>query len=59
MTIEKLVASQLYHATELDQLPSKSTKDLPPIDEIVGQVVINNFLFAIDIHLHLNKFQSR
>ncbi|MBA5763804.1 AAA family ATPase [Vibrio sp. 404] len=37
MTIEKLVASQLYHATELDQLPSKSTKDLPPIDEIVGQ----------------------
>lgn len=37
MTIQRLDATQLYRATELEQLPSKSTKELAPIDEIVGQ----------------------
>ncbi|WP_260260333.1 Lon protease family protein [Vibrio intestinalis] len=37
MTIQRLQASQLYQETQLDKLPSKSTKELPPIDEIVGQ----------------------
>lgn len=37
MAIQRLEASQLYHAAELEILPSKSTKELAPIDEIVGQ----------------------
>ncbi|MEF1175297.1 Lon-like protease helical domain-containing protein, partial [Vibrio sinaloensis] len=37
MAIQRLEASQLYHAAELETLPSKSTKELAPIDEIVGQ----------------------
>lgn len=37
MAIQRLEATQLYHAAELEMLPSKSTKELPPIDEIVGQ----------------------
>ena len=32
-----LTSDKLYHSAELDQLPCKSTKDIPPIDEIVGQ----------------------
>ncbi|WP_394126079.1 AAA family ATPase [Vibrio hepatarius] len=37
MTIQRLEASQLYLTAELEKLESKSTKELPPIDEIVGQ----------------------
>ncbi len=37
MTVERLEASQLYYSAELEKLPSKSTKELAPIDEIVGQ----------------------
>lgn len=37
MAIERLEAKQLYHAAELEKLTSKSTKELAPIDEIVGQ----------------------
>lgn len=37
MAIQRLEATQLYHAAELEMLPSKSTKELAPIDEIVGQ----------------------
>lgn len=37
MTIQRLEANQLYLAAELEKLPSKSTKELAPIDEIVGQ----------------------
>ncbi|SHE32571.1 Lon protease family protein [Vibrio gazogenes] len=37
MAIERLQTHQLYHVAKLENLSSKSTKDLPPIDEIVGQ----------------------
>lgn len=37
MAIQRLEASKLYHAAELEMLPSKSTKELAPIDKIVGQ----------------------
>ncbi len=37
MAIQRLETKQLYHAAELEKLPCKSTKELPPIDEIVGQ----------------------
>ncbi len=32
-----LSSDKLYHPAELEQLPCKSTKDITPIDEIVGQ----------------------
>ncbi|WP_413479578.1 Lon protease family protein [Vibrio hibernica] len=32
-----LDASKLYNPADLEQFPCKSTKDIPPIDEIVGQ----------------------
>ncbi|NVD08021.1 ATP-dependent protease [Vibrio sp. JPW-9-11-11] len=37
MTIQRLEAEQLYFPAELEKLESKSTKELAPIDEIVGQ----------------------
>jgi len=37
MTIQRLEANQLYLPAELEKLQSKSTKELAPIDEIVGQ----------------------
>ncbi|NOI80313.1 AAA family ATPase [Vibrio tubiashii] len=37
MTIQRLEANQLYLSAELEKLRSKSTKELAPIDEIVGQ----------------------
>ncbi|WP_428774457.1 Lon protease family protein [Vibrio sp.] len=37
MAIARLDATQLYYAAELEKLPCKSTKELAPIDEIVGQ----------------------
>lgn len=37
MTIQRLEANQLYLNAELEKLQSKSTKELAPIDEIVGQ----------------------
>lgn len=37
MTIQRLEAHQLYLPAELEKLQSKSTKELAPIDEIVGQ----------------------
>ncbi|KGY13329.1 ATP-dependent protease [Vibrio tubiashii] len=37
MTIQRLEAHQLYLPAELEKLKSKSTKELAPIDEIVGQ----------------------
>ena len=37
MTIQRLETSQLYRVAELEKLQSKSTKELAPIDEIVGQ----------------------
>ncbi|MGD8121392.1 Lon protease family protein [Vibrio sp. TRT 2004] len=37
MTIQRLEANQLYLHAELEKLQSKSTKELAPIDEIVGQ----------------------
>ncbi|EKO3961042.1 Lon protease family protein [Vibrio fluvialis] len=37
MAIQQLNAAQLYHVAELAKLPCKSTKELAPIDEIVGQ----------------------
>jgi lon-related putative ATP-dependent protease len=37
MTTLRLEAEQLYRNAQLDKLPYKSTKELPPIDEIVGQ----------------------
>ncbi|MCE7649645.1 Lon protease family protein [Vibrio fluvialis] len=37
MAIQQLNAAQLYHVAELEKLLCKSTKELAPIDEIVGQ----------------------
>ncbi len=37
MAIQRLESEQLYRATQLAQMPYKSTRELPPIDEIVGQ----------------------
>ncbi len=37
MPVVSLTSSQLYHVAELEKLPCKSTKELTPIDEIVGQ----------------------
>lgn len=37
MAIKTLTAQELYKVADLDVLPCKSTKELPPIDEIVGQ----------------------
>lgn len=37
MAIQKLNLEQLYHVATLEHLPCKSTKELAPIDEIVGQ----------------------
>ncbi|MCE0494941.1 Lon protease family protein [Vibrio salinus] len=37
MSIKCMSASQLYRTTELENLPCKSTKELSPIDEIIGQ----------------------
>ncbi|WP_068718687.1 Lon protease family protein [Vibrio tritonius] len=37
MAIKTLTAQELYRVADLDVLPCKSTKELPPIDEIVGQ----------------------
>ncbi|WCE32361.1 Lon protease family protein [Vibrio sp. SCSIO 43137] len=37
MSIVSLKPSELYHEAELEKLPCKSTKELAPIDEIVGQ----------------------
>ncbi len=37
MSTSSLSYEQLYHATELELLPVKSSKDIAPIDEIVGQ----------------------
>lgn len=37
MAINRLEAEQLYRAAQLAELPYKSTRELPPIDEIVGQ----------------------
>lgn len=37
MAIQGLSSEQLYHSAELEKLPCKSTKELAPIDEIVGQ----------------------
>ncbi|WP_099611064.1 Lon protease family protein [Vibrio fujianensis] len=37
MAIQHLSAEQLYHVATLEKLPCKSTKELAPIDEIVGQ----------------------
>ena len=37
MAIRALQAEQLYQVADLEMLPCKSTKELPPIDEIVGQ----------------------
>ncbi|WP_157939865.1 Lon-like protease helical domain-containing protein, partial [Vibrio sp. 10N.261.55.A7] len=37
MAIQRLNSEQLYNAALLEQLPCKSTKELAPIDEIVGQ----------------------
>ncbi|MCK6263730.1 AAA family ATPase [Vibrio sp. ZSDE26] len=37
MAIQRLNSEQLYNAAQLEQLPCKSTKELAPIDEIVGQ----------------------
>jgi lon-related putative ATP-dependent protease len=37
MAINQLQAEQLYNEAQLEQLPYKSTRELPPIDEIVGQ----------------------
>ncbi|MDF2152657.1 ATP-binding protein [Vibrio sp. CAU 1672] len=37
MAVNRLETSQLYSKAELAMMPSKSTKELAPIDEIVGQ----------------------
>ncbi len=37
MAIKCMSADQLYRITELENLPCKSTKELSPIDEIIGQ----------------------
>jgi len=37
MAIQQLSVEELYHVAKLEKLPCKSTKELPPIDEIVGQ----------------------
>ncbi len=37
MAIQRLGSEKLYHSAELEKLPCKSTKELAPIDEIVGQ----------------------
>ncbi|MGY3571282.1 Lon protease family protein [Vibrio paucivorans] len=37
MAIQRLNSEQLYNTAELEMLPCKSTKELAPIDEIVGQ----------------------
>ncbi|MGR5169442.1 Lon protease family protein [Vibrio astriarenae] len=37
MAIQRLQAEHLYNTAQLEELPCKSTKELPPIDEIVGQ----------------------
>ncbi|MGF1753170.1 AAA family ATPase [Vibrio makurazakiensis] len=37
MAIQELKTNQLYQVADLEKLPCKSTKELAPIDEIVGQ----------------------
>lgn len=37
MAIQSLSSHELYNVAQLDNLPCKSTKELAPIDEIVGQ----------------------
>ncbi|CAK2459789.1 Lon-like ATP-dependent protease [Vibrio crassostreae] len=37
MAMQRLNTEQLYQVAELEKLPCKSTKELAPIDEIVGQ----------------------
>ncbi|MBW3695106.1 ATP-binding protein [Vibrio sp. T187] len=37
MAIQRLNTNQLYQVADLEKLPCKSTKELAPIDEIVGQ----------------------
>lgn len=37
MAMQRLNTEQLYQVADLDKLPCKSTKELAPIDEIVGQ----------------------
>ena len=37
MAVQRLEPKQLYSAADLENMPCKSTKELPPIDEIVGQ----------------------
>ncbi|MDR9827586.1 ATP-binding protein [Vibrio sp. FNV 38] len=37
MAIKRLQAENLYNTAKLEQFPCKSTKELAPIDEIVGQ----------------------
>ncbi|MDW3139120.1 hypothetical protein, partial [Vibrio sp. 1288] len=37
MAILRLEPQQLYSVADLENMPCKSTKELPPIDEIVGQ----------------------
>ena len=37
MAIKQLSSEQLYQVADLEMLPCKSTKELAPIDEIVGQ----------------------
>ncbi|GAL13311.1 ATP-dependent protease La type II [Vibrio astriarenae] len=37
MAIQQLKAEHLYNTAQLEQLPCKSTKELAPLDEIVGQ----------------------
>ncbi|GEM76665.1 Lon protease family protein [Vibrio sagamiensis] len=37
MARQRLDPKQLYSVAELENMPCKSTKELPPIDEIVGQ----------------------
>ena len=39
MAVQRLEPKQLYSVAELENMPCKSTKELPPIDEIVGQSV--------------------
>lgn len=37
MAVQRLEPKQLYSVADLENMPCKSTKELPPIDEIVGQ----------------------
>ncbi|MDA8092462.1 MAG: ATP-binding protein [Betaproteobacteria bacterium] len=51
MTTQALPAEQLYHPCELAELPFRTTDDLPPVDEAIGQErALSALRFAFGVH---------